>query len=219
MVAVAPSEPPLDGVSFLQELLLLCGAPIVVCVVLAIVVRVSGPSATVDLLGTLAITAIALCAAIAHRRVLAGAFRFPTARDWGVTLLVGALVGPCLVMAFWVLERAGFPVATDYVTGYVRDGWPPWVAAADIALFTPIFEELLFRGTIQGKLSQALSPTEALIVQAALFSALHLSPLILLTHFVMGLAFGWVRRRSRSLYPGMLLHAAWNGWVVWSSSG
>jgi membrane protease YdiL (CAAX protease family) len=54
-------------------------------------------------------------------------------------------------------------------------------------------------------------------VQAALVSALHLSPVILVTHFAMGLAFGWVRRLSGSLFPGIMLHGAWNAWVVVSS--
>jgi membrane protease YdiL (CAAX protease family) len=30
------------------------------------------------------------------------------------------------------------------------------------------------------------------------------------THFAMGLIFGWLRMRTGSLLPGMLLHAAWN---------
>jgi len=30
----------------------------------------------------------------------------------------------------------------------------------------------------------------------------------------MGLCFGYLRTRSRSLYPGMLLHAAWNAFVL-----
>ena len=34
------------------------------------------------------------------------------------------------------------------------------------------------------------------------------------SHFLMGLCFGYMRRRSRSIYPGMLLHACWNALVV-----
>jgi membrane protease YdiL (CAAX protease family) len=33
---------------------------------------------------------------------------------------------------------------------------------------------------------------------------------------VMGLVFGWLRVKSGSVYPGMLVHAAWNSWVIWS---
>jgi membrane protease YdiL (CAAX protease family) len=67
---------------------------------------------------------------------------------------------------------------------------------------------------IQTRLAGVLTQTEAWIVQAALFSVLHLSPLIFVTHFGMGLMLGWLRDWSKSIYPGMLLHAAWNAVVV-----
>jgi membrane protease YdiL (CAAX protease family) len=100
------------------------------------------------------------------------------------------------------------------LTPYLQDGYPPWVGLVDVAVVTPFAEELLFRGLVQPKLAQLIRPTEALIVQAALFSALHLSPVILVTHFAMGLALGWLRRRSGSLLPGIGLHGAWNYWVA-----
>ena len=31
---------------------------------------------------------------------------------------------------------------------------------------------------------------------------------------LMGLCLGYMRRRSRSIYPGMLLHGCWNALVV-----
>jgi membrane protease YdiL (CAAX protease family) len=77
-------------------------------------------------------------------------------------------------------------------------------------VLTPIAEELMFRGVIQQRLESLLGPTEALIVQAALFSALHLSVINLITHFAIGLALGWLFRKSGSLYPGMVLHGLWN---------
>jgi uncharacterized protein len=30
----------------------------------------------------------------------------------------------------------------------------------------------------------------------------------------MGLCFGYMRVRSKSLYPGMILHATWNAYVL-----
>jgi membrane protease YdiL (CAAX protease family) len=116
---------------------------------------------------------------------------------------------------FTLLEHLGFAFRADYLLPYLLEGLPPWVGYVSIALVTPISEELLFRGLIQPKLEQVLRPVEALVVQAVLFSAAHLSPVILATHFVMGLAFGWVRRRTGSLFPSMVLHGAWNAWVIW----
>jgi membrane protease YdiL (CAAX protease family) len=64
------------------------------------------------------------------------------------------------------------------------------------------------------RLDTLLTPTEALLVQAALFALLHLGIAIFPSHFVIGLILGAVRRRARSLYPGMAVHAGWNALVL-----
>jgi membrane protease YdiL (CAAX protease family) len=64
------------------------------------------------------------------------------------------------------------------------------------------------------RLARALSPDEVLLVQAALFSFLHFGVVIFLSHFVIGLVLGVLRRWTGSLYPGMAVHAAWNGVIV-----
>ena len=56
--------------------------------------------------------------------------------------------------------------------------------------------------------------TETLIVQATMFSVLHMDPAIFASHFFFGLVVGWLRRFTRSLCPGMLVHAAWNAAIV-----
>ena len=60
-----------------------------------------------------------------------------------------------------------------------------------------------------------MRPVDAMLLQAAMFSILHLAPLSFASHFVMGLGLGWLVVRTRSLYAGMLLHALWNGMIVW----
>lgn len=75
-------------------------------------------------------------------------------------------------------------------------------------------EELAFRGIIQTRLERVVGVREALLIQAALFSVGHLLPMIFISHFLMGLTFGYLRLRTRSIYPGMALHGAWNAFVV-----
>ena len=90
---------------------------------------------------------------------------------------------------------------------------------ASILLMTSVIpavvEELAFRGVIQSALEHVLGRGDAWIVQAALFSVLHLLPVAFPSHFVMGLCFGYMRLRSGSLYPCMMLHASWNALVVY----
>lgn len=114
---------------------------------------------------------------------------------------------------FQLLEHLGVPIAKT--TGTLqRAGWPLWAALLLVSLAPGVFEELAFRGVIQSSLERMLNARDAWLIQAALFSVLHLSPLIFPSHFLMGLCFGYMRKRSRSIYPSMLLHALWNGLIV-----
>jgi membrane protease YdiL (CAAX protease family) len=215
----APSSTParaLDEQQVFRELCWLCGVPIALSVLFSIFVRVQGESALGEVIAVGAMCVIAGVGTAMNASAVRSALGWPKLREWATTLMVAVVLGPTLIAAFILLERLGFRLYTGYLSAYVADGWPVWVGFADVAVATPIAEELLFRGVIQAKLEQIVAPREALIVQAALFSALHLSPIILVTHFAMGLAFGWVRRRSGSVFPGMLLHGAWNAWVVGS---
>lgn len=114
---------------------------------------------------------------------------------------------------FWVLERLGVPILSSGAT-FTRAGWPLWSLFLLISVVPAVFEELAFRGVIQSSLERVLNTRDAWLIQAALFSVIHLSPLMFPSHFLMGLCFGYMRRRSRSIYPGMLLHAGWNALVL-----
>lgn len=114
---------------------------------------------------------------------------------------------------FWLIERLGVPLAS-VSTMFLDAGWPLWSAFIVISVMPAVFEELAFRGVIQSSLERVFNTRDAWLIQAALFSVLHLSPLMFPSHFLMGLCFGYMRRRSRSIYPGMLLHASWNAVVV-----
>ena len=114
---------------------------------------------------------------------------------------------------FWTIEHAGVPMGST--TGALREaGWPTWAIFLIVSVTPAIIEELAFRGVIQSSLERVFNARDAWLIQAALFSVLHLSPLVFPSHFLMGLCFGYMRRRSRSIYPGMLLHACWNALVV-----
>ncbi len=132
--------------------------------------------------------------------------------DWAWTggLLVAAYVFMWGYMAFARLMFEELAMLEDYR----EQGWPLWSAFALIAISPPLLEEFAFRGYILERLQALMAPRDANILQAALFSILHCSFPMLPSHFVMGLALGWLRLRTRSLIPGIVLHAAWNALVV-----
>ena len=77
-----------------------------------------------------------------------------------------------------------------------------------------VFEELAFRGVLFGALARVLGNSEALLVSALMFAILHLSMPSLPHLFVLGLALGWLRIRTGSLFPCVLLHFTHNLLVV-----
>ncbi len=87
-------------------------------------------------------------------------------------------------------------------------GWAMIVLC--ICVQPALIEELAFRGVILGALEKALSPFEAVMVSALMFMTLHLSVARFPHTLALGLAAGFLRLRTRSLYPCILLHFSHN---------
>ncbi|MFP4053610.1 MAG: CPBP family intramembrane glutamic endopeptidase [Phycisphaerae bacterium] len=133
---------------------------------------------------------------------------YPIVIGLGILTFAGANV---LVEAInSVMEAPEFTYSGDLLeAGY---GWG--MVLLLIAVGPAISEEIAFRGIIQPSLGHILKPGEALLVTALLFAILHLQWLGLLHLSIMGLVLGWVRIKSGSLYPCMLLHFVHNSLVV-----
>jgi len=84
-----------------------------------------------------------------------------------------------------------------------------------IAVFVPLLEELMFRGFVLDLASEAYSKWTAILISAILFAVIH--PLYILTvlnAFWAGLVYGYIRIRTNSLWPSILLHSAWNAHII-----
>ncbi|HYE20887.1 MAG TPA: type II CAAX endopeptidase family protein [Tepidisphaeraceae bacterium] len=79
-----------------------------------------------------------------------------------------------------------------------------------IAVQPAVIEELAFRGVIFGALRRALNPGETIVVSAMMFTILHLSIASFPHLLVIGLALGYLRHRTGSIYPCVLLHFCHN---------
>jgi len=78
-------------------------------------------------------------------------------------------------------------------------------------------EEMFFRGVLYAWLRQRLSAKAAIPVSAAAHAAIHGFPAILPLAFAIGLGFGWVRERSGSTVPTIVVHAVHNAvMIVWA---
>lgn len=88
-----------------------------------------------------------------------------------------------------------------------------------LAVCPAICEEWLFRGYLFSSLSRVTSPTRAVLLSATLFGAFHVVTSVLaLERFLpsafLGIALGWVCWRTRSILPGILIHACHNSSVL-----
>lgn len=81
----------------------------------------------------------------------------------------------------------------------------------NIVLWVPVMEEIGFRGLIYTTLRSRAGPTLAIVLSAALFSAVHFQSLAgFLSIFWSGLLLAYAYERYHSLLPGMVMHSAGN---------
>lgn len=83
-----------------------------------------------------------------------------------------------------------------------------------VAIIAPIAEELFFRGMLYPLLRRRWSAHVAIVVNGFLFALIHFIPILIPGLFFVGIVLAWVRERSGSLIPCILLHAMQNGLVL-----
>jgi sodium transport system permease protein len=84
------------------------------------------------------------------------------------------------------------------------------VSLAVIAALPALCEELVMRGVLLSSLAGPLGPSLAVVLTAAAFAAIHLDLFRLLFTFVLGLALGSLRIRTRSLWSPVTVHVTFN---------
>lgn len=89
------------------------------------------------------------------------------------------------------------------------------LAVAAMALFAPIVEEMMFRGAIQGYLMRrCYNPWTGIIIAAIIFGAIHMNPQQIVYATLLGIIFGWIYYRTRSLLPVIVGHVLNNSVAV-----
>lgn len=121
------------------------------------------------------------------------------------------------LLAIWIAGAAMNPfLDANDEQGFVPDEWDSSRAGAFAAFFfmvtvvAPIVEELIYRGLGYSLVAQ-YGAWVAVVVTGVLFGASHglLVALPVLTIF--GLVVGWLRMKTDSVYPSVILHGIFNG--------
>jgi len=85
------------------------------------------------------------------------------------------------------------------------------------AVFAPILEEILFRGQLQGAITEKLNaknfangPAFAIFITSAIFALIHMQPLAMPLLFLTGVVMGYIRYRTKSLVMPIAIHVVMN---------
>ncbi|SET74026.1 sodium transport system permease protein [Natronincola peptidivorans] len=88
-----------------------------------------------------------------------------------------------------------------------------------IAVTPGICEEILFRGFAFRPIEKNLGPKAAIIITSLMFAVVHLDFVRLFPTFLLGLVFGYVAYKTKSIYPAIVLHILNNAFAAFMPSG
>jgi predicted Abi (CAAX) family protease len=159
-------------------------------------------------------------------RVRSSLTTLPTARGWRLAAVVG-VAALAVELAIGLGGGLLKPAPAD---------WSVLPGALLLAVFVPsIGEELVFRGLLVPGRAERANATAAILLSTLVFMLWHVfealtfmrpaAPVFLRADFlattaVLGLACGYLRHRTGSLWPAVLLH--WlevAGWQIWFGGG
>jgi membrane protease YdiL (CAAX protease family) len=136
-------------------------------------------------------------------------------QGWGRALALGVLVIVTVFVWEKVISYLPLPESPGKEQGITNVRWEPAHAGAFaanfvlFALIAPFVEELTFRGSGQSLL-RFLGRWPSILLVGVAFGLAHGLVEALLVLIPFGIALAWLRDRTDSVYPGMLVHAFFN---------
>ncbi len=165
----------------------------------------------VELSVSIADTVIVLCFILWNWRLVRGALQNagpPAFYGGALAIAFGTFVlSTGVVKALSTFARVP---ELHYLPPFFERGYGWGLVILAICIQPAVVEELAFRGIIFSALRRVLSARETIVVSALVFMIIHLSVPSFPHLFIIGLALGYLRVRTGSLYPGMALHFTHN---------
>jgi membrane protease YdiL (CAAX protease family) len=142
----------------------------------------------------------------------------------GAGFAVAAFVAVLIVVAvLQAIDQHLLPGGDSGLTEPIDNGGVLGIVVVYViaVIGAPFFEELYFRGLVQGTLTARWGAAIGIAVQALLFATVHLDPEkgwgnvgIFVMIATVGTGLGLIRRYSGRLPPGMFTHAGYNAIIV-----
>lgn len=151
-------------------------------------------------------------------------------RPRGLDVALGAGFGVACLVAVFIVAAVLHAIDPNLLPGGNSDFGEPVEQGGVLGIVVvyliavvgaPFFEELYFRGLVQGGLSARWGIAAGLVIQAVLFAFVHLSPEnglgnigTFLVIGTVGTALGAIRLLTHRLPPGIFTHATYNAIIV-----
>lgn len=126
-----------------------------------------------------------------------------------------------MVAFAWIVSKVSgymnqslFNADVDSLGEYWLSPYPLLTAIVFVGVFPAVFEELAFRGFLFNHLLRFTNPRTVIITTGILFACIHFSFLSLGWYIPLGIFFGYLRFRYRTLWYSMLCHFVYNTTLV-----
>jgi membrane protease YdiL (CAAX protease family) len=138
----------------------------------------------------------------------------PAVARW-VPLAAAGMIGVVLA-SLVILPRVMAVPKSDaaFLEAYLRRPFAPVALLIMVAVVAPLLEEFLFRGWMQRSLERRTLPWRAILITAVAFGVAHGDAFGLPLRVVFGVASGYAAYATRSIWPSVVLHGAYNGSLV-----
>lgn len=137
---------------------------------------------------------------------------------WGIKKAPALAIASSAVLGFSLNALCSWVIAllpSELTASYASDSAPlaalTLVTVVDTVVLAPLFEELIFRHAVLGRLRTLVPCAAALIASALLFGSFHGGVIWIIYATVCGLALGALYLKYDSLLPPLAMHSAFNG--------
>ena len=124
------------------------------------------------------------------------------------------MVTPFVILTGWLLVRLfGDPGGSNPLLELVLESRDPLalsLLAMTAVVLAPLFEEVIFRGTLLPVLARRTGSLTGVVLSGLLFGMAHISIGELAPLTVLGIGLALLRLSSGRLFPCVLMHALWN---------
>ena len=130
-----------------------------------------------------------------------------------VTLYAASLIFTLVIAMFWGGDVARQVMGQTLNIGFSATGNSPLALVLIgfcLIFLAPLFEEMLVRGALFGKLRARLKFWPAALLTAIVFAAIHGQFNVGIMTFILALFAGYLREKTGAVWSGMMLHATQN---------